>query len=197
MKNRTMRVAALLLVLTLMTSCFVGGTFAKYTSSVTATDTVRVAKFDVSAFEEGTASGTATVDIFKTVWDNKDVTDYTIDGTDDSDVDNAADGQAPIIAPGTWGKFTFDLTNNSEVTVNYSIDYEVNEAGVPLEWSIDGTNWTDTLEDVAATAIDEEASVTIYWRWQFDGNDTTDTALGVAGSATPSVTITVRFEQVD
>ena len=29
-KNRTMRVAALLLALTLMTSCFVGGTFAKY-----------------------------------------------------------------------------------------------------------------------------------------------------------------------
>ena len=30
MKNKTMRVAALLLALTLMTSCVVGGTFAKY-----------------------------------------------------------------------------------------------------------------------------------------------------------------------
>lgn len=46
-KNRTMKLAALLLVLTLITSCFVGGTFAKYTSTATATDTVEVANWDV------------------------------------------------------------------------------------------------------------------------------------------------------
>ena len=46
-KNRTMRVAALLLALTLITSCFVGGTFAKYTTSGSATDTARVAKWGI------------------------------------------------------------------------------------------------------------------------------------------------------
>ena len=47
-KNRTMRLAALLLVLTLITSCFVGGTFAKYVTSGSAEDGARVAKFGVT-----------------------------------------------------------------------------------------------------------------------------------------------------
>ncbi len=42
-KNKTMRVAALLLALVLITSCFVGGTFAKYITSVEDTDNVRIA----------------------------------------------------------------------------------------------------------------------------------------------------------
>jgi len=46
-KNRTMRVAALLLALTLITSCFVGGTFAKYTTSGSTSDTARVAKWGI------------------------------------------------------------------------------------------------------------------------------------------------------
>ncbi len=47
-KNRTWRAAGLLLVLTLVTSCFVGGTFAKYTTTGGANDTARVAKFGVT-----------------------------------------------------------------------------------------------------------------------------------------------------
>lgn len=42
-KNRTMRAASLLLALTLITSTFVGGTFAKYTTSTTVEDSARVA----------------------------------------------------------------------------------------------------------------------------------------------------------
>ena len=53
-KNRLMRIAALLLVLTLATSCFVGGTFAKYTSTATGSDTATVAKWDIQ-LKAGTA----------------------------------------------------------------------------------------------------------------------------------------------
>ena len=56
-KNRTMRAAALLLALTLMTSCFVGGTFAKYTTSDSATDTARVAKWGVTVLASGNLFG--------------------------------------------------------------------------------------------------------------------------------------------
>ena len=40
-KNSTMRIAAVLMVLTLMTSCFVGGTFAKYTTADDASDNTK------------------------------------------------------------------------------------------------------------------------------------------------------------
>ena len=46
-KNWTMRVALLIVALTLITSCFVGGTFAKYVTGASYEDTARVAKFGV------------------------------------------------------------------------------------------------------------------------------------------------------
>lgn len=51
-KNKTMRAAALLLALTLITSCFVGGTFAKYTSSASASSQARVAYWGFNSTEE-------------------------------------------------------------------------------------------------------------------------------------------------
>ena len=44
-KNRTLRAAVLMLALVLITSCFVGGTFAKYVTSGEAGDNARVAKW--------------------------------------------------------------------------------------------------------------------------------------------------------
>lgn len=42
--NKLMRASGFLLVLTLITSCFVGGTFAKYVSRAETSDSARVAK---------------------------------------------------------------------------------------------------------------------------------------------------------
>ena len=47
-KNWTLRAAVLMLALVLITSCFVGGTFAKYVTSDNAADLARVAKWGVS-----------------------------------------------------------------------------------------------------------------------------------------------------
>ena len=52
-KTKLMRAALLLLVLTLITSCFVGGTFAKYTTSEKGSDTARVAKWGVEITANG------------------------------------------------------------------------------------------------------------------------------------------------
>ncbi|MFR0985955.1 MAG: hypothetical protein ACLSFZ_04975 [Frisingicoccus sp.] len=43
-KNRMMRLASSLLVLTLLTTCVISGTFAKYTTQAGGSDTARVAK---------------------------------------------------------------------------------------------------------------------------------------------------------
>ena len=71
-KNVLMRSAGLLLALVLVTSCFVGSTFAKYTTAADATESARVAKFGVEvsisggAFETSYNRDTAT-SIAKTV----------------------------------------------------------------------------------------------------------------------------------
>ena len=47
-KNHTLKLAGILLALVLVTSCFVGGTFAKYVTEGTGSDSARVAKFGVT-----------------------------------------------------------------------------------------------------------------------------------------------------
>lgn len=53
-KNKMMRAASALLIAVLLTTCAVSGTFAKYTTSETGSDTARVAKWGVEVTAEGT-----------------------------------------------------------------------------------------------------------------------------------------------
>ena len=46
--NPTMKIAAVLVALVLITSCFVGSTFAKYVTNGDLTGSARVAKFGVN-----------------------------------------------------------------------------------------------------------------------------------------------------
>ena len=47
-KNYLMRIASILFIVTLISTCCVSGTFAKYVTSASASDTARVAKWGVS-----------------------------------------------------------------------------------------------------------------------------------------------------
>lgn len=197
---KTMRLASVLLIAVLLSTCVISGTFAKYASTVAATDSAVVATFSVKSFgTAGTvADQTVDVDIFSTIYDGEDYTSAT--PATETDVTEAG----KIIAPGTWGKYTYAIENDSQVTVAYAIAYTAQEKDVPLEWSIDGTNWKDNIADLndnGTIAIGgADVSVTVYWRWAF-GDDSTidsDTTLGLVGSTIePNCTITVSFEQVD
>ncbi len=196
-KNKMMRLASGLLVAVLLTTCMISGTFAKYTTTVSGTDTARVAKFEVSS-----DVNTAIVNIFddSAIYDLKDAN--FADPADDTDVVDAADGENGIIAPGTWGKCTFVISNKkSEVTLTYDVTYTADEKEVPLQWSLDGSNWKDNIADLSvagqALAVDTDVNVTLYWKWAFDGVDADDTELGEAGTAAPTATIDVTFTQVD
>lgn len=109
-KNRTMRAAALLLALTLMTSCFVGGTFAKYTTSDSATDTARVAKWGVEVLASGNLFGT-----------NYNPNSAGVDGDKiaATSVTTSVDGQGEkVVAPGTknFDGFTVKISGVPEVS---------------------------------------------------------------------------------
>ncbi len=205
-KNRTMRVATLLLALTLITSCFVGGTFAKYTSSANATSTATVAKWSikVNGTEIAVTGNEPTVEInlFNTIYD-------TNGGAEEKDV---APGK---IAPGTKGSFALAVTNESEVNAVYSLSFEIaNTSNIPLQFSTDGQNWKDSIDEIAVEneAINmgqtSAATTTVYWQWPFErvtgetlaDNDKADTELGIAAqTAAPTLTVTatITATQVD
>lgn len=125
-KNVLMRSAGLLLVLVLVTSCFVGSTFAKYTVGGKGTDTARVAKFGVTITAEGTmfAEEYATDD-----GDVKEIISKSVVSTE------------KVVAPGTKGNMSsIALTGKPEVAVR--VEYKVNTFKL--------TGW-QTGDDAAAT----------------------------------------------
>lgn len=201
-KNRMMRLASILLVCVLLTTSVISGTFAKYTSKATVTDTARVAKWDVQFKVEDDATphqmAHEETSIVVKLWDH-------VDGN----VDYDGSGSEKVIAPGTTGTFSFSIENKSEVNATYSLDYTVENAGVPIEYRVDGGAWTKDIADVTDATFNMGAAVDveIEWRWAFTGNlsenykteqtDSNDTSLGLAGSAAPEVTIVISATQVD
>lgn len=195
--KKKMSILAALVLAVVVTGYSVSGTYAKYTSTFTgSTASARVAKW---AFEMKDTDGnyvdtdnSFTFDLFKTIKDSN--------GTAETDV------YTGLIAPGTSGEFDMYLKNASEVNAEYTVEYTVNKAGVPLEFSIDGTTWTDDLSDVTTPVSigmnGAEDHIKIQWRWSYEQadvttGDTTDTALGAAGTATPEVTAKIVVTQVE
>ena len=195
-----------LVVLAAIGSYFIAGTYAKYTSEISGSDTASVAKWKWTIGEnvidsaEGAQAG-YTFNLFNTIKDSN-LTSV------ESDV---ADGK---IAPGTSGSFEIDITNNSEVNATYAIAFtETNAGGVPIEYSTDKSTWVSIGNlNVPATTINinANAKATIYWRWAYTGaestnytssqTDETDTALGFGANTSPAeiqVTATITVTQVD
>lgn len=56
-KNKTLRAAGILFLATMLTTCMTAGTFAKYTTSDSAKDSARVAKFGVTVTADGSLFG--------------------------------------------------------------------------------------------------------------------------------------------
>ena len=188
-KNKMMRLASLLLVLVLMTSSIVGGTFAKYTTSVNSYDEARVAYWGFQSTNSMDITG-----LFKDVYDN-------VDSVDDADV----------IAPGTTGSATFAFAWDEEVSaygsavtatgpeVSYNFKIEVVENcdtliknNKNIQWKLDsGTygTWDKLIAEIRAlsgadggqkvyapntlpTAFSATDDVhTISWQWIFEGTE--------------------------
>ena len=113
-KNHTLKLAGILLALVLVTSCFVGGTFAKYVTKGTGSDSARVAKFGVTV----TANGTMFAKEYDTGTENVKGTiakSVVSDGTDDKN----------LVAPGTSGNMvSMTLAGKPEVAVNVTYNAE-------------------------------------------------------------------------
>ena len=201
-KNHTMRIAAGVMTAALLSTCAISSTFAKYTSESTGTATARVAKWDILFGDETTMSETFTFDLYSTLYD-------TTANSPETDVKTGDD--VTRIAPGTQGSFAVKITNNSEVTAEYIIEFSVtNTENIPLKFSMDGsTNWatditTLNITDTGAVnlAMGNNGTYTVYWKWDYEDTtdndrDENDTNLGTAGTATITVSAKVTATQVD
>ena len=125
-KNKFLRLASVMLMLCLITTCAISGTFAKYTTSGTATDGARVAKFGVVVASTGAFK---TEDTFGLTYTKTDA-NYTL-GT------NSVVSSVQVVAPGTSGQLAaVEVTGQPEVAV--SVKY----AG-----TLTLTDWTVTSDN--------------------------------------------------
>lgn len=115
-KHWTLRAAGLLFALVLITSCFVGGTFAKYVTSGYGHESARVAKF-------GVTMSVATDTAFKQKY-SKD--DTTIPESAQINYSVESSGPENLVAPGTKGSdfVVLSISGKPEVAVNVKITAE-------------------------------------------------------------------------
>ncbi|MFW5780077.1 MAG: hypothetical protein ACOCWI_01315 [Bacillota bacterium] len=192
-KNWFLRIATLVIVLTVATACLVSGTFARYVTTETGNDLARVAAWGV----EITATDGETF-----VVEDGDLGEgeFAFQSGDTDD----------ILAPGMSGGMLFEYNGTPEVGLD--IEYTVTGDGYTGDWTEDGTTeykpliftatyqletgtdetiCTDVSYDAFVTDLESfynfyaagedlsEYSLLIEWEWPTDsGNDVGDTYLG-------------------
>ena len=193
------KLAALLLVMCLISAALISGTLAKYTDTYAGEDTALVAKWEVTGDGDGfdTSGSALTLDLFQHGYDNNIKT---------------SEGGVYIIAPGVQGDFTIVFDNNSDVAaeVNFDIATTGTAVDVPIKYGLtsgDRThdiNWLKAaLNTSSFSAIPVGAAPvtqTVYWGWAFNGDDAADTVLGTSSAAightTYGLTITASAIQI-
>ena len=209
-KNIAMRVAAFLFILTMISTCAFATTFAKYTTTGSATDSARVAKWGVTvdASSDAKSKGLFVGEYGVTVKASQDV-----------------------VAPGTNGELAcFAIDGQPEVSceVTFEAAFQLYVEGESSQWKDDndqyycpivitingkeikGLDCADAA-DFSNKVVTEIAKVkytftpgqdlgelnnqlTIEWSWAFDGNDDAkDTALGnaAANGVAPKISLKV------
>jgi len=201
-KSKTMRAAMILLVLVLITSCFVGSTFAKYVATASSTANARVAYW---GFESPTS---VAFDLF--------------DVTDDTGIIK----EVGKIAPGSSNEVTFKFVSAKKTDVAPEVAYRVRidtNNSVPPSYSYGGglegviiwyitkdgvtseyATWKDFTKAIGALDGDGGSStgwanyapgqelpdilkgdeVTIGWRWPFEKQVTGGNGLPTADAGT-------------
>ena len=219
-KNKMMRIASVLLVAVLLTTCAISGTFAKYITEKESIDTARVAKFGV--------------DLVVTV-DGAFATEYDADTTANDEhgvaiaktVVAADDDQDNLVAPGTKGDLMAkaEIKGTPEVAVNVKQEATLRLTGwavdgtyyCPLVITVDGTtkfygmDYTSAADFIAAVeaALDSDVNYapntdltethSVTWAWAFEGTDgkqtdELDTALGNYAAKTGDIEISFTYE---
>lgn len=113
-KNKMMRLASGLLVAVLLTTSMISGTYAKYVTTASGSDSARVAKWGVEVYADAS-------DAFMNEYASHDTATYagvTVKSIDDKKVVAPGTSSADI----TDGAFVFSISGTPEVATEVSID---------------------------------------------------------------------------
>ena len=218
--NKAMRLGSVMLVLALLTTCAISGTFAKYTTDASATATARVAKWgfseaSISLDDLFAQAYTGTQGAKNTV---EAATDVIAPGTSNSaDFQFVADGTAPEVAY-TLSVTTTGSTCDDTIKNNKNIKWKLDD-GSWGTWDQLITNINNLATGVDGTTVYAPGTLpdgldgthTITWAWAFDNTsdphwdtqtvaaqDATDTGMGNAETlAKVTLKINVQATQVD
>jgi hypothetical protein len=149
-KNKMMRIASILMVVTLLSTCAISGTFAKYVTKAEGKDSARVAKF-------GVVVGIENADLFAQKYEKDDTTykgQFTVEKDPENNVVEA--NYTELVAPGTKSKkaATATVFGTPEVAVRYALTID----GLKDVYLKAG-KYTDYTELVATT---DDEGVTTY-----------------------------------
>lgn len=188
-KNAFLRLASVLLIVTLLSTCVISGTFAKYTSQAKGDKSIQVAAWSITVNgsqiavkSDATQKPTLPFDLFATVLDTK-------DGNEEEDVLKGK------IAPGTKGAFTMTVANLSEVNAHITFDMSGSATRpVPLQFTAKVGNgqfgaMTTDMAKLAGymetdLAMGASTEITVQWEWPFErGADASDTDIGIDADA--------------
>ena len=219
MKNKMMRIASVLLVAVLLSTCAISGTFAKYITEKESTDTARVAKFGVDLAVTVDGAFATEYDADTTATDKLGVAIAKTVVASSTDSDN-------LVAPGTNGDLMASATiaGTPEVAVNVKQEATL----VLTNWAVEGTyycplvitvdgakfygmDYTSAAEFIAAVeaALDSDVnyepntdlteSHSVTWEWAFEGTDgkqtdELDTALGNYAAKTGDIEISFTYK---
>lgn len=156
-KNKIPRLLSLALMLTLITTCLLSGTLAKYVVTASGNDSARVAQLKFAGTltgkdETGTAIGSTSANdfaLFKTAYVNgesnttiSEVASVTSDPLNTSSL-------SELIAPGIKGSVLFDVSGMTEVTINLGLtitETQTNAASgttIPIFYEYAGKYYTN------------------------------------------------------
>ena len=217
-KNKVLRLASVLMMACLLTTCVISGTFAKYVSTTSAQDKARVAYW---GFKEATLE---IKDLFANAYDNTDGK-ATVKSTQ---IDPDTNEKVDVIAPGTEGSVTIQYKyvgkeniKAPEVAYNFEVSTVGSECATVIQenknitWAFykkDETptwgTWDALLAKIAELSEDVQAGAlpalssgtyTIAWKWDFEkdaAGNTADTAMSDS-LAEVVLKITVTATQID
>ncbi len=204
-KNYSLRIAGFLLILVLLSTCLISGTFAKYTTSGKGEDSARVAKWGVTIAIAGDEAFDKT---YSTNDSSATNITYSVNGKNEN-----------VLAPGTKGTlFIVATKGDPEVALEAKAEFKLELEGwnitsgeyCPLEFKVVRGNGDSktfkvdqaneecaTIEALIASlkayieagntnygpnadlSENEYLNLTVTWVWAFEGNaDVKDTALG-------------------
>lgn len=197
-KYSVLKIIMYLILITNITLIAISGTYAKYTSTgSTERAYANVAKWNVLVNDVNLNAGDMQIefDLFDCIYDS-DGTSYETD-VKTINLSNEPSGDYPAewtIAPGTSGNATITIKNESNVNVDYKVQFtESNEFLVPIEYSLDNNTFykIHDIEQIINAMTNkitygDSETINIYWRWQFDNDgmvynqtDMKDTNLGL------------------